>query len=72
MLNFHSFQNIHLVGLSSVEGAIMAAFLLQKGFSLTAHDFGSTHTLFSRFQENHVALTQANNSNSGACYNTPA
>ena len=55
--NFKNFKNIHLVGLSSVEGATMASFLFRQKVPFIAHDFSSSETFWSHFSEAHIALS---------------
>jgi hypothetical protein len=50
-------RNVHVVGLSSVEGAAVARFLLEKGFTrLTAHDFSPESDFERQFMLVHVGL----------------
>ncbi len=53
-------KNVHVVGLSSVEGAAVTRFLLQQGFSrLTAHDFSPESEFERQFMLVHVGLPRA-------------
>lgn len=54
---FQSFTSIHLIGLSSVEGATMASFLFRQNIPFVAHDFSSEETFWPHFSEAHVALS---------------
>ncbi len=53
-------RNVHVVGLSSVEGAAVTRFLLRLGFSrLTAHDFSPEEDFERQFMLVHVGLPRA-------------
>jgi len=53
-------KNVHVVGLSSVEGAAVARFLLKLGFSrLTAHDFSPEEAFERQFMLVHVGFPRA-------------
>lgn len=51
-------KNVHIVGLSSVEGRAVAEFLLSQGFAnLTAHDFKGPEEFERSFKHVHVGLS---------------
>ncbi|MFB0546436.1 MAG: hypothetical protein ACETWB_05950 [Anaerolineae bacterium] len=52
-------KNVHIVGLSSVEGSAVAAFLVEHGFTaITAHDFKGPQEFERSYKRIHVGLTR--------------
>lgn len=56
MIPLTHFKNIHLVGLSSVEGTAIARFLKQQNIPFIAHDFSWPEKFADHFSEAHLAL----------------